>query len=66
MIDFQRKIKEILDTVHDLNKGFYAIDIEGMRAHDRKKYCELWASYDKLCREAKREMSEMISFSKEK
>jgi hypothetical protein len=64
-MDFQKKLKEVLDGVFELNRGFYGIDIEGLKPHDRQKYCALWASYDKLCRDTKRELSDMAVITKE-
>jgi hypothetical protein len=59
IMDFQKKLKEVLDSIFELNKGFYGIDIDGLKVHDRKKYCDLWASYDKLCRDTKRDLSDI-------
>ena len=64
-MDFQKKLKEVLGKIFELNKGFYGVDSESMNPHDRKKFTELWAGYDELLRDTKRDLSDINMLKKE-
>ena len=63
-MDFKKKLKEVLNSIFELNKGFYGIDPESLSPHDLVKFIDLWAGYDQLLRDTKRDMSNVSIMGK--
>ena len=63
-MDFKKKLKEVLNSIFELNKGFYGIDSESLSPHDRVKFTQLWNGYNELLSNTKRDMSNVSIMGK--